>query len=66
MRRNLEKDAFWTLLEDKSEENGKVSKIGWKLPLTASHFTLDGVMAWQEKVDVKFTHDKPVKIACEF
>ena len=23
-------------------------------------------MAWQEKVDVKFTHDKPVKIACEF
>ena len=26
MRRNLEKEAFWTFLEHKSEENGKVSK----------------------------------------
>ena len=25
MRRNLEKEAFWTFLEHKSEENGKVS-----------------------------------------
>jgi hypothetical protein len=66
LRRNLEKEAFWTFLEHKSEENDKVSKLCWKLPLTASGLSLDGVMAWQEKVDVKFTHDKPVKIACEF
>jgi hypothetical protein len=26
LRRNLEKEAFWTFLEHKSEENGKVSK----------------------------------------
>ena len=25
MERNLEKEAFWTFLEHKSEENGKVS-----------------------------------------
>ena len=25
MKRNLEKEAFWTFLEHKSEENGKVS-----------------------------------------
>ena len=27
MERNLEKEAFWTFLEHKSEENGKVSNI---------------------------------------
>ena len=27
MRRNLEKEAFWTFLEHKSEENGKVSNF---------------------------------------
>jgi hypothetical protein len=26
LRRNLENEAFWTFLEHKSEENGKVSK----------------------------------------
>ena len=27
MERNLEKEAFWTFLEHKSEENGKVSNF---------------------------------------
>jgi hypothetical protein len=27
LKRNLEKEAFWTFLEHKSEENGKVSNF---------------------------------------
>jgi hypothetical protein len=27
LRKNLEKEAFWTFLEHKSEENGKVSNF---------------------------------------
>ena len=58
MRRNLEKEAFWTL-EHKSEENGKVSKsLLGTVP--------DGIKATQmtasnmaKEVDVENTHDGP-------
>ena len=36
MRGNLEKEAFWTFLEHKSEEFDKVPKPYWKLHVTAS------------------------------
>ena len=57
MERNLEKEAFWTFLEHKSEENGKVSisllrtvPDGVKvLQVTASRVT--------KEVDMANTHD---------
>ena len=59
MRRNLEKEAFWTFLEQFSEENDKVSKsLLGTVP--------DGVKATQvtassleKEVDVENTHDGP-------
>jgi hypothetical protein len=59
LRRNLEKKTFWTFLEHKSEENGKVSKsLLGTVP--------DGVKALQvtasrvaKEVDVENTHDGP-------
>ena len=59
MRGNLQKEAFWTFLERKSEENDKVSKsLLGTVP--------DGVKAMQvtasrvaKEVDVENTHDGP-------
>ena len=59
MERNLEKEAFWTFLEHKSEENGKVSNFragtvpdGVKpLHMTASRVT--------KEVEVENTRDDP-------
>jgi hypothetical protein len=59
LRRNLEKEAFWTFLERFSEENDKVSKsLLGTVP--------DGVKAIQvtasslaKEVDMENTHDDP-------
>jgi hypothetical protein len=53
LERNLEKKAFWTFLEHKSEENGKVSIFlaGKALHMTASRDT--------KEVDVENTRDDP-------
>jgi hypothetical protein len=59
LRRNLQKEAFWTFLERKSEENDKVSKslLGTvpddvkELQVTASRVA--------KEVDVENTHDGP-------
>jgi hypothetical protein len=59
LRRNLEKEAFWTFLEQFSEENDKVSK-------SLLRTVPDGVKAMQvtasslaKEVDVENTHDGP-------
>ena len=59
MRRNLEKEAFWTFLEHKSEENGKVSKsLLGTVPddVKASHTTASSLA---KEVEVENTHDGP-------
>jgi hypothetical protein len=64
LERNLEKEAFCTFLEHKSEENGKVSNFlagtvrdGVKpLYMTASRVT--------KEVDMANTHDDPELFLC--
>ena len=59
MERNLEKEAFWTFLEHKSEENGKVSIfLAGTVPdgVKALHMTASRVT---KEVDVENTHDDP-------
>jgi hypothetical protein len=59
LRRNLEKEAFRTFLEHKSEENDKVSKsLLGTVPdgVKASHMTASSLA---KEVEVKNTHDGP-------
>ena len=59
MERNLEKEAFWTFLEHKSEENGKVSKSLLGIvpnDVKTSHMTASSLA---KEVDMKNTHDGP-------
>ena len=59
MRRNLEKEAFWTFLEHKSEENDKVSKslLGAVLDdVKTSHMTASSLA---KEVEVENTRDGP-------
>ena len=59
MRRNLEKEAFWTFLERKSEENDKVSKsLLGTVPddVKTSHMTASSLA---KEVEVENTHDGP-------
>ena len=59
MRRNLEKEAFWTFLEHKSEENGKVSNsLLGTVPddVKTSHMTASSLA---KEVEVENTRDSP-------
>ena len=59
MERNLEKEAFWTFLEHKSEENSKVSKsLLGTVPddVKTSHMTASSLA---KEVEVEKTHDGP-------
>lgn len=59
MERNLEKEAFWTFLERKSEENDKVSKfLVGTVPdgVKGLHVTASSLA---KEVDMENTHDGP-------
>ena len=59
MERNLEKEAFWTFLEHKSEENGKVSiSLLGTVPDGIKSFYMTASRVTKE-VDVENTRDDP-------
>jgi hypothetical protein len=59
LERNLEKEAFWTFLEHKSEENGKVSNfLAGTVPDDVKILQVTASRVAKE-VDVENTHDGP-------
>ena len=59
MERNLEKEAFWTFLEHKSEENGKVSNFFAGTVTDDVKGLLVTVSSLAKEVDMANTHDGP-------